>query len=50
MQMDKATQKKVPTKYGAQNKVEEEELDEYKIEMITKTLNKVRITKVVNKR
>ena len=51
MQIDKVSQKKVPNKYVvSEAKDLEEDLDEEKIEMITKTLNRVRITQVVNKR
>jgi len=50
LQIEKVTQKGVPkTGYSVKAK-QEEELDEEKVEMITKTLNRVRITNVVNKK
>jgi hypothetical protein len=49
MQIEKVATKKVPKMYGVK-KNEEEDIDPEKIEMITKTLNRVRITRVVNKK
>jgi hypothetical protein len=51
LQIDKVTSKGLPKKgYSVKGKQEEEELDDEKVEMITKTLNRVRITNVVNKK
>jgi hypothetical protein len=47
IQMDTNGPKKVPKLYGA--KKQEEDIDPEKLEMITKTLNRVRITRVVSK-
>jgi hypothetical protein len=50
LQIEKVTQKGLPkTGYSTKGK-QEEELDDEKVEMITKTLNRVRISNVVNKK
>lgn len=47
--MENQGQRKVSSNLRV-NAKEEEDLDEEKIQMITKTLNRVRITQVINKR